>query len=576
MATANLKSVVSVDTTRFEAGMRRVGSGAKITAVTASKSFRKVSVTMQQVAISVANFAKKLATVSFASIIGGAAALGAGLKKAFDLGGSLSDLSAKTDIAVKDLVVLKQAFEDAGVSGDQVGITLNRLTRRTLIATEGNNNYAKALEKLGLDPVELSLMDQAERFKVVAQRIGELGINSTTTAAAMDLMDTSAGDLFGLFQDSDAFEVAAQRVGSAASLLEKNAETFDSIADILNTAGDRLGHFFVGVGDVVAPKVLAVLERFDKLDFAGIGLRFAKGLNLENALNLMKLAFDAAASFLGDAILKGFIRAVKGLHKMWTSFVQQMADNIAGVIMGANQPLIDLLTNPIGMAKKVRADGFADTFWKSVQKGAGVVDFSFISDPIKGLFDTSGKAGKFIDALKDVMSKGAQAVDGTLTPEEPEPEKPEPEAPPASAKEFEPHGPPAALKSRPRKFGEAGSLQATFTGLADRTTARKFGEAGSLQATFTGLADRTTARKFGEAGSLQPGPNVFEENRKKLGLASGLVDTGGLGATRAVGSRREEQEQRAKSFSEMAIEKAVEQITLLGEQNELLRQGLAV
>ena len=534
--------------------MRRVGSGAKITAVTASKSFRKVSVTMQQVAISVANFAKKLATVSFASIIGGAAALGAGLKKAFDLGGSLSDLSAKTDIAVKDLVVLKQAFEDAGVSGDQVGITLNRLTRRTLIATEGNNNYAKALEKLGLDPVELSLMDQAERFKVVAQRIGELGINSTTTAAAMDLMDTSAGDLFGLFQDSDAFEVAAQRVGSAASLLEKNAETFDSIADILNTAGDRLGHFFVGVGDVVAPKVLAVLERFDKLDFAGIGLRFAKGLNLENALNLMKLAFDAAASFLGDAILKGFIRAVKGLHKMWTSFVQQMADNIAGVIMGANQPLIDLLTNPIGMAKKVRADGFADTFWKSVQKGAGVVDFSFISDPIKGLFDTSGKAGKFIDALKDVMSKGAQAVDGTLTPEEPEPEKPEPEAPPASAKEFEPHGPPAALKSRPRKFGEAGSLQATFTG----------------------LADRTTARKFGEAGSLQPGPNVFEENRKKLGLASGLVDTGGLGATRAVGSRREEQEQRAKSFSEMAIEKAVEQITLLGEQNELLRQGLAV
>jgi serine/threonine protein phosphatase PrpC len=51
------------------------------------------------------------------------------VKESLDLGGQLSDISAQTGIAVDDLVVLRQAFQNAGVGADGVGPAINRLQK---------------------------------------------------------------------------------------------------------------------------------------------------------------------------------------------------------------------------------------------------------------------------------------------------------------------------------------------------------------------------------------------------------------------------------------------------------------
>ncbi|MEI8311484.1 MAG: hypothetical protein WCH98_12085, partial [Verrucomicrobiota bacterium] len=53
----------------------------------------------------------------------------AAIKESLDLGGHLTDMSAQTGIAVADLVVLRQAFANAGMDADAVGPQINRLQK---------------------------------------------------------------------------------------------------------------------------------------------------------------------------------------------------------------------------------------------------------------------------------------------------------------------------------------------------------------------------------------------------------------------------------------------------------------
>ena len=69
------------------------------------------------------------AAVGLAAAAASAGGLAFGIKAALDKGGSMAELSARTGIAVDKLMVLQQAFTNAGVSADNMRAVLNKMQR---------------------------------------------------------------------------------------------------------------------------------------------------------------------------------------------------------------------------------------------------------------------------------------------------------------------------------------------------------------------------------------------------------------------------------------------------------------
>lgn len=157
--------------------------------------------------------------VAGAAAVAFGTATAVGIKRAFDLGGQLADMSAITGRSVTSILLLRRALEDAGVS---------------------------------MEKIDRFIMTGQDRGKVIARALENI----------------SAGD----------WADAAKSIGTQAQILEKNATTFDRVSDLLGRAGGKLQGFFVGAAGSVGKALLPILERFDKMDFAAQGEKFGQGL----------------------------------------------------------------------------------------------------------------------------------------------------------------------------------------------------------------------------------------------------------------------------------------------------------
>jgi hypothetical protein len=138
---ANLKTVISADSTQFNSAMGRAVLRSQRAGMGIAKGVGRATV----------GIAKMGATAAVAAgsigLIGGAlagAAMLKGLKSAADLGGKVSDLAAQTGIAAGNITVMQRALEDNGVAGDKVGSIINKLQKAIYEAQEGTGAAAKA------------------------------------------------------------------------------------------------------------------------------------------------------------------------------------------------------------------------------------------------------------------------------------------------------------------------------------------------------------------------------------------------------------------------------------------------
>jgi hypothetical protein len=91
-----------------------------------------------------AAFAIPLAGVAAAFF--GARGAAAAFTDAIRVGGELNDLAARTGETAGELAVLQRAFQNAGMSGGEVGTMLNRLQRFMIEASEGGSKQGEAME----------------------------------------------------------------------------------------------------------------------------------------------------------------------------------------------------------------------------------------------------------------------------------------------------------------------------------------------------------------------------------------------------------------------------------------------
>jgi hypothetical protein len=342
---ANLKAKISLDTSSFTRG---------------------ISVVRGQVASlsgTVATAAARISTGLVGALGATTTAFAFGIKNALDFGSSLTELAARTGAPIKDLVIMQQAFKDAGLGAEMVGPAINLMQKAMSGVNEEGEPTNKMFEKLGINLAELQSLKPQSQFEAISKAIANLASPAERSAAAMAIFGRSGGQLLAIFKDPAAMGNAAQAVGSQADILQRSAERFDAVSDRLNAVGTKLRGFFVGVAEAILPKLEAVTNLMAGLDLAGMGQRF--GAALSSGLNILvnafkegkmgelaglslKVGLGKAANFFISAIQFGMTNLAKIMERLFSrDFFEGISAGFKGVTYGFSGFLIEAFNTPI-------------------------------------------------------------------------------------------------------------------------------------------------------------------------------------------------------------------------------------
>jgi len=200
-----------------------------------------------------------------------AAVFARGVKAAADYGDELSDLSARTGAPIKDLVVLRQALDNAGVGAASAGPMVNLLQRALAGVNDEGQPTAKIFEQLGLSIKDLSSMSPLEALKQISAALQKIENPAQRTAAAMKMFGRSGGEMLPVLLDSAAFSKAEQQTGRLGQIMQDNAEKLAVFSDAMNSTGTKSMQFFAGAAAELAPVLKQIGEAIDTIDLSSLG-----------------------------------------------------------------------------------------------------------------------------------------------------------------------------------------------------------------------------------------------------------------------------------------------------------------
>ncbi len=282
--------------------------------------------------------------VAAAAVISGGA-LAVGVKSAYDLGGSLSDLSTRTGITAGRLLVMQRAFMDSGLAADETGTAVNRMQRFLVAAAEGGGEASKAMKAMNLTLEDFAGLTPDRQFELVSSAINGIQDASLRADTAMAIFGRSGAKLLTLFADRGAMSTAGRVLGKQAEILDKRSNDFDAISDKLGRAGAKLQGFFVGVAASLAGTIGPLLDRFEGMDFAGLGERFGASLlgaadsllgafrNPEAALGGLKSYAGGAMSEAGNRLVQGFSGALAFFRDGGTDIISGLGRLLLGTLL---------------------------------------------------------------------------------------------------------------------------------------------------------------------------------------------------------------------------------------------------
>lgn len=285
--------------------------------------------------------------VAFAGLVSVQAFAGLA-SKALELGGSLSDLSAKTGIGVRALQEFQFAGGQVGVSLDQITSAINQMQNRI---AEGDKSAVGAMRRLNISVAEFKNLKPEDQFAKVADAIGEIEDPAERVRTAMDLMGKSGAELLPVL--TKGFNDAREAARSLGVVLDE--ETVDA----LDTMGDRLDALqsvglagfarllvelepllsVLGAGVIDAGKALDYLQ--DQFEMIVLGaLRVNSDLaNLEVRFHEFSKSVNPMASALGvfDAALADSKRRAEDARLTWEGMADSMRRSAVIALLAAQK-----------------------------------------------------------------------------------------------------------------------------------------------------------------------------------------------------------------------------------------------
>ena len=405
-ATANLKSKISLDSTEFKAGIRRV----KLTAAAASRSigkgFRKMGAGLGKVAgmmiglvKSLAKLAALAATITFAAAIAGAVVLSKVLRgaiseaasyeqikvtmtaflkdanKARDTLAEINEFSVVTPFETKGLQEATNKMLGAGIAGDQVVDVLKEISAVSN-STEQVGELADALSKgfaKGKFQTEelnkflergINLMPELARVTGKTgeelQKAVQKGLKFDDVRSALAAMSAEGGLFFGVLgKQSTTFN-------GLISTLISNWQAFqtqlgkpinDALKPLLIFATTKIQEMTAGAesfGAAIGKRIANFTKLVEGVNFAGIGQRIATAFNPSNFSSSITKIGELMTSVMSDALrisLEYGYAVLRGL--LSAEGLAFISDNLLEIFKSLGQSLADILFNVFDFVKDV-------------------------------------------------------------------------------------------------------------------------------------------------------------------------------------------------------------------------------
>ncbi len=273
-------------------------------------------------------------------------ALGAGIvaplalaAKAFaDTGSQLSDMAARTGVSVEALGELGYAAQQSGASLEDVEKAVRTMQRTITAATNGSDQAATALDRIGLSAEALAGLKPEQQFAAIAAALARIENPTERAAAAMGVLGKSGTTLLPMVGDLAALRAEARRLGVVMSGGQAK------LADDLGDAFDRVKASLQGVANAVGTALAPVL-----LDLAakvtGFLVGFREWIAQNQGLVGTILTVGTAVAGIGAGLIALGL-AVSGVSAGIGALAS--AASVAGTVIGALGAIIGALFSPIG------------------------------------------------------------------------------------------------------------------------------------------------------------------------------------------------------------------------------------
>jgi hypothetical protein len=246
-------------------------------------------------------------------------AVGYAIKRTIDYAGKLTDLSARTGVAVESLQRFDRAARDNGSSLDKMVTFWERLARaRELALKDPKGMQAAAFASLGVSGGDLGKLSNEELTKQIAMKFkGQTDIQALV-APLQEVGGRGAMELAAAFQAGLDEQYGDLDVMSAEQ------------ADILDEVGDKFDSLMQELTVKLAPAIITAIDAFKKLwDNFVIGGAIVQGFGVA-LLDGLKGLWDAIKS--GNVWTLGGAAAV--FKNAFESAAKEQWKNIDDVTIG--------------------------------------------------------------------------------------------------------------------------------------------------------------------------------------------------------------------------------------------------
>jgi hypothetical protein len=255
-----------------------------------------------------------------------------GILKATDFADQIGETMDKTGQNAQTVLVLSQAFKNAGMSADAVAPAVNKLQRALAGANEEGVPTAAAFDRLGLSVENLRSMSMDEAFAAIGTALR--GIKDPTEQAQLgfDILGRSSVQLLAVLKDPTAFATAAQQVGSLGPLLQANSAEMGKFSDAVRALNLKGIQFFVSLTAQLAGDLGKAADAMNRFNAGPLGTQVGDVLR---GITEWGRALVAANDWIfkitgGVSSLAGVVRELARLFPQ-AGFFTAIADSITSL-----------------------------------------------------------------------------------------------------------------------------------------------------------------------------------------------------------------------------------------------------
>ncbi len=194
-----------------------------------------------------------------------------GVKGAMEETVAFKQLSLRIGETIQNTVILDQAFRNAGLGGEMIGMSANMLQRALGGLNDMGGRTDTAFRRLGTSIEELKPLEFSQQLEVLSEGFGKLANQSDRVAAARQLFGRSGGSMLQLLGDPEALKQAAEQAGSLATRTEANAEAFHHLEVKLNGIKASLREMYLAAAEQLLPTLESIAHALKDMDLSGVG-----------------------------------------------------------------------------------------------------------------------------------------------------------------------------------------------------------------------------------------------------------------------------------------------------------------